>query len=195
MVGLTHLWWCFHQRWLQNFCTSLIKHIYLILFPFSGPAGSNHLYMAGGEFPDGSASRSMWRYDPCFDSWQEMASMNVPRSELGRCWVLPQVWHVCLKNHILYEMSLNWMSLSFGSPGVVFLLWWQGLHSSWKIPENDLFHDKSANLAQNWKSWKVLEFHHDWSKLSWKHVCRELNVCCAWNDHIHRTPVWKLICH
>ncbi len=39
--------------------------------------------MAGGEFPDGSASRSMWRYDPCFDSWQEMASMNSPRSELG----------------------------------------------------------------------------------------------------------------
>ena len=39
--------------------------------------------MAGGEFPDGSASRSMWRYDPCFDSWQEMASMNAPRSELG----------------------------------------------------------------------------------------------------------------
>lgn len=46
-------------------------------------SGSNHLYMAGGEFPDGSASRSMWRYDPCFDSWQEMASMNMPRSELG----------------------------------------------------------------------------------------------------------------
>ncbi len=46
-------------------------------------AGNNHLYMAGGEFPDGSASRSMWRYDPCFDSWQEMASMNAPRSELG----------------------------------------------------------------------------------------------------------------
>ena len=45
--------------------------------------GNNHLYMAGGEFPDGSASRSMWRYDPCFDSWQEMASMNAPRSELG----------------------------------------------------------------------------------------------------------------
>ena len=39
--------------------------------------------MAGGEFPDGSASRSMWRYDPCIDKWQEMASMNMPRSELG----------------------------------------------------------------------------------------------------------------
>nr|WEX30467.1 Kelch-like protein 20a-A-3 [Carassius gibelio] len=41
------------------------------------------LYLAGGEFPDGSASREMWRYDPCFDSWTEMAPMNVARSELG----------------------------------------------------------------------------------------------------------------
>ncbi|XP_033908286.2 kelch-like protein diablo isoform X2 [Acipenser ruthenus] len=41
------------------------------------------LYLAGGEFPDGSASREMWRYDPCFDSWLEMAPMNVARSELG----------------------------------------------------------------------------------------------------------------
>ncbi|XP_060882487.1 kelch-like protein 20 [Labrus mixtus] len=41
------------------------------------------LYLAGGEFPDGSASREMWRYDPCFDSWFEMAPMNVARSELG----------------------------------------------------------------------------------------------------------------
>ncbi|MBN3311543.1 KLH20 protein, partial [Atractosteus spatula] len=28
-------------------------------------------------------SREMWRYDPCFDSWLEMAPMNVARSELG----------------------------------------------------------------------------------------------------------------
>uniref|UniRef100_A0A8P4G943 BACK domain-containing protein n=1 Tax=Dicentrarchus labrax TaxID=13489 RepID=A0A8P4G943_DICLA len=41
------------------------------------------LYLAGGEFPDGSASREMWRYDSCFDSWIEMAPMNVARSELG----------------------------------------------------------------------------------------------------------------
>lgn len=46
--------------------------------------------MAGGEFPDGSASRSMWRYDPLFDVWQEMASMNTPRSELGNhiCYIV-----------------------------------------------------------------------------------------------------------
>uniref|UniRef100_G3PCF3 BTB domain-containing protein n=1 Tax=Gasterosteus aculeatus aculeatus TaxID=481459 RepID=G3PCF3_GASAC len=34
------------------------------------------LYLAGGEFPDGSASREMWRYDPCFDSWMEMYPVN-----------------------------------------------------------------------------------------------------------------------
>ncbi|XP_063244711.1 uncharacterized protein LOC134545858 isoform X3 [Bacillus rossius redtenbacheri] len=46
-------------------------------------SGKNTLYLAGGEFPDGSASRSMWRYDPVLDVWQEMAPMLVPRSELG----------------------------------------------------------------------------------------------------------------
>lgn len=50
-------------------------------FPSSFPDST--LYLAGGEFPDGSASREMWRYDPCFDSWTEMAPMNVARSELG----------------------------------------------------------------------------------------------------------------
>jgi hypothetical protein len=47
-------------------------------------SGKNTLYLAGGEFPDGSASRSMWRYDPVLDVWQEMAPMLVPRSELGK---------------------------------------------------------------------------------------------------------------
>ncbi|GAB6025875.1 hypothetical protein CHUAL_014049 [Chamberlinius hualienensis] len=46
-------------------------------------SGNNALYMAGGEFPDGSASRNMFKYDPVLDQWQEMASMNMPRSELG----------------------------------------------------------------------------------------------------------------
>jgi hypothetical protein len=46
-------------------------------------SGGNVLYLAGGEFPDGSASRAMWRYDPVLDHWQEMAQMQEPRSELG----------------------------------------------------------------------------------------------------------------
>lgn len=41
------------------------------------------MYMAGGEYPDGSASQAFWRYDPVLDVWQEMASMQTPRSELG----------------------------------------------------------------------------------------------------------------
>ena len=52
--------------------------------PLPCPSVDSTLYLAGGEFPDGSASREMWRYDPCFDSWMEMAPMNVARSELGK---------------------------------------------------------------------------------------------------------------
>ena len=46
-------------------------------------SGQGKMYMSGGEYPDGSASRSMWRYDPVLDKWEEMAGMRVPRSELG----------------------------------------------------------------------------------------------------------------
>lgn len=42
------------------------------------------MFLAGGEFPDGSASRSLWRYDPVLDLWWEMAPMLVARSELGK---------------------------------------------------------------------------------------------------------------
>ena len=49
------------------------------------------MYLAGGEFPDGSASREMWRYDSCFDSWLEMAHMNVARSELGEATAATQI--------------------------------------------------------------------------------------------------------
>ena len=47
-------------------------------------SGQNKMYMAGGEYPDGSASQAFWRYDPVLDVWQEMASMQSPRSELGK---------------------------------------------------------------------------------------------------------------
>lgn len=33
-------------------------------------SGKNTLYLAGGEYPDGSASKSVFRYDPMFDNWQ-----------------------------------------------------------------------------------------------------------------------------
>jgi len=46
-------------------------------------SGQGKMYMAGGEYPDGSASRAVWRYDPVLNAWQEMADMRVPRSELG----------------------------------------------------------------------------------------------------------------
>ena len=46
-------------------------------------SGHNQMFMAGGEYPDGSASKSVWRFDPLINVWQEMASMQTPRSELG----------------------------------------------------------------------------------------------------------------
>lgn len=62
-------------------------NLVISVFPSSSPDST--LYLAGGEFPDGSASREMWRYDPCFDSWIEMAPMNVARSELGEAASVP----------------------------------------------------------------------------------------------------------
>ncbi|XP_071963391.1 kelch-like protein 24 isoform X2 [Antedon mediterranea] len=46
-------------------------------------SGSSILYLAGGEFPDGSASKDVWRYDPSCDNWAQVSPMNYPRSELG----------------------------------------------------------------------------------------------------------------
>ncbi|KAF4525766.1 hypothetical protein B566_EDAN002028 [Ephemera danica] len=46
-------------------------------------SGTNHMYLAGGEFPDGTASNHLWRYDPVMDTWAEMAPMMFSRSELG----------------------------------------------------------------------------------------------------------------
>ena len=39
-------------------------------------SGQNKVYMAGGEYPDGSASKAVWRYDPTLDVWQEVESMQ-----------------------------------------------------------------------------------------------------------------------
>ena len=54
-------------------------------------SGQNKMYMAGGEYPDGSASKAVWRYDPTLDVWQEVESMQKPRSELGK------FFNICLQ--------------------------------------------------------------------------------------------------
>lgn len=64
-------------------CSSVSDVFLSVLLLLLSVSVDSTLYLAGGEFPDGSASREMWRYDPCFDSWIEMAPMNVARSELG----------------------------------------------------------------------------------------------------------------
>ncbi|GFQ65929.1 kelch-like protein 24 [Trichonephila clavata] len=67
-----------NDKWLTLACLpfAISKHGVVV-------TGQNILYVAGGEFPDGTASRSLWKYDPIFDQWHEMASMMVERSELG----------------------------------------------------------------------------------------------------------------
>lgn len=82
-------WWTLHEILIieltfPTYTCSMMSSVFC-LFSKHGlvASGKNTLYLAGGEFPDGSASRSMWRYDPILDVWQEMAPMLVPRSELG----------------------------------------------------------------------------------------------------------------
>ncbi|CAG0916317.1 unnamed protein product [Notodromas monacha] len=95
-------------------------------------SGENVMYLAGGEFPDGSASRAVWRYDPVFDQWQEMAQMLEPRSELGLAMVDGQIyavggWEGCqrLKTVEQYNPASNtWklvapLKLAVTSPAVV----------------------------------------------------------------------------
>lgn len=68
------------------------------------------LYLAGGEFPDGSASREMWRYDPCFDAWSEMAPMNVARSELGKGYQIPFNFKKWVSNESRVQDQKNYLA-------------------------------------------------------------------------------------
>ncbi|XP_014243355.1 kelch-like protein 12 isoform X2 [Cimex lectularius] len=76
-------------RAVECYCTTTKTWKSLACLPFAiskhglVASGKNTLYLAGGEFPDGGPSRSVWRYDPVLDYWQEMESMLVSRSELG----------------------------------------------------------------------------------------------------------------
>ena len=56
-------------------------------------SGQNKMYMAGGEYPDGSASKAVWRYDPALDVWQEVESMHTTRSELGKTMKIRWLFH------------------------------------------------------------------------------------------------------
>lgn len=49
--------------------------------------GDNFMYLCGGEFPDGSAVRQVYRYDPVLDEWRELAQLLVARSEVGKCLI------------------------------------------------------------------------------------------------------------
>ncbi|MCL4132230.1 UNVERIFIED_CONTAM: hypothetical protein GTU68_044623, partial [Idotea baltica] len=47
-------------------------------------SGDNVLYLSGGEFPDSSVTRCLWKYDPVLDEWHDLAPMKSARSELGQ---------------------------------------------------------------------------------------------------------------
>lgn len=73
-------------------------------------SGYNILYLAGGQYPDGSASRNVFKYDPIFDSWLEMSPMLVPRSELGMTRSYrDDTMSLCLCSG---QLSLNFLALS-----------------------------------------------------------------------------------
>jgi hypothetical protein len=61
-------------------------------------SGHNMMYMAGGEYPDGSASQAFMRYDPVLDLWQEMASLRTPRSELGKTFLVNTCCYIIKQN-------------------------------------------------------------------------------------------------
>jgi hypothetical protein len=68
------------------------------------PQSADHCLAAGGEYPDGSASRAMWRYDPVLNTWHEMAPMNVCRYHLlnrfrYKCFSLGQCFSSGLHVH------------------------------------------------------------------------------------------------
>lgn len=76
-------------RSVEGFCvkTQVWKTLSCLPFAISKHglvvSGRNTIYLVGGEFPDGNASSSVWKYDPVLDHWQEVAPLQNPRSELG----------------------------------------------------------------------------------------------------------------
>ncbi|XP_037094385.1 kelch-like protein diablo [Pollicipes pollicipes] len=66
------------KQWasLENLPFAVSKHGAVV-------TGKNVMYVAGGEFPDGIASKQLLRFDPQINKWEEMASMAYARSELG----------------------------------------------------------------------------------------------------------------
>ncbi|KAI5704377.1 hypothetical protein M8J76_013621 [Diaphorina citri] len=77
-------------RSVEGFCvkTKVWKTLSCLPFAISKHglvvSGRNTIYLVGGEFPDGNASASVWKYDPVLDHWQEeVAPLLNPRSELG----------------------------------------------------------------------------------------------------------------
>ncbi|KAL7641772.1 UNVERIFIED_CONTAM: hypothetical protein RMT77_007646 [Armadillidium vulgare] len=94
-------------------------------------SGDDVLYLSGGEFPDGSVTRCLWRYDPVLDEWHDLAPMKSARSELGLCMLDGLVYAVggwdgmrrlntveCYDRKTNQWSSVTSMQLSITSPAV-----------------------------------------------------------------------------
>ncbi|XP_014678911.1 PREDICTED: kelch-like protein diablo isoform X1 [Priapulus caudatus] len=150
--------------------------------------GNNLIYMCGGEFPDGSASGSMWRYDPNFDTWQEMASMHTPRSELGLAVLDGYIYAVGgwegqqrLDSMERYNASTNsWdfmapMTLAVTSPAVAALFGRLYITGGAVLEDGD-----GIDLVQCYDPWKNL-----WAVMSPMLIPRSGSAACAVNSMIY----------
>ena len=86
--------------------------------------------MAGGEYPDGSASKAVWRYDPTLDVWQEVESMQKPRSELGKffniCLQIKQENNVLAHSTVLSITAIYFTGLALLDGFVYAVGGWEG---------------------------------------------------------------------
>ena len=57
------------------------------------------LYLAGGETPNGNANNTCWLYNSIADDWRELASLHVPRADLGLVTLDTHVYAVGGSNH------------------------------------------------------------------------------------------------
>ncbi len=66
------------DRWMPLQCSpyALSKHGVVA-------CGENMLYMAGGEAPDSTPNETFWVFNTVLDEWKQLASLIIPRAELG----------------------------------------------------------------------------------------------------------------
>ncbi|XP_002730985.1 kelch-like protein 24 [Saccoglossus kowalevskii] len=156
-------------------------------------SGNNFMYMSGGEFPDGSASKDVWRYDPSFDHWLEMAPMNVPRSELGLAIVDGSIFAVGgwegsarLESVEKYDTWTNiWM---FVSPMKI------AVTSPAVVAHEGLLYVTGGAVLEDGDGIDLVQCYNPktdrWKELSAMLIPRSGSAACVLNDHIYIIGGW-----